>query len=98
MHKILLALLMTITSVTVKAELVVQLKKSQAAPYAGVLLPDQDFKNLVIAEKQVTELDKMLKEKNSDYADLERQAETKQNWFFVAGVLMGGFIGWKVAK
>jgi hypothetical protein len=98
MLKVLIALLLITTNVTAKAELVVILKKSQPAPYAGVLMPDQDFKNLVIAEKQASELDIMLREKNSEYADLERQSETKQNWFFAVGVLLGGFIGWKVAK
>jgi len=98
MLKILIALLMTTTNVMAKAEPVVILKKDKPAPYTGVLVPDQDFKNLVIAEKQVPELDKMLKEKNQEYADLEVKSETKQNWFFAAGVLLGGFIGWKVAK
>jgi len=90
-------LLITINA-TAKAELVLEIKKLQPAPYAGVLMPDADFKKLIVAEKQVPELDKMLRQKNSDFADLERRSETKQNWFFAAGVLFGGFIGWKVAK
>lgn len=98
MHKILLALLMITTNVTAKADPVVILKKAEKAPYAGVLMPDQDFKNLVVAEKQVPELEKMLKEKNEQFADLEGSSTTKQNWFFGVGVLMGLFIGYKVAK
>ena len=89
MRLLLTILLLTTINATANAQLVTTLKKSQAAPYTGVLLPDQDFKNLVIAEKQASELDQMLKEKNDAYASLEASSYTKQNYFFGAGVILG---------
>jgi len=98
MKHLLLILLLTITSVTAKAEAIVEVKKSQPAPFKGVLMPDSDFKTLVIAEKQVPELEQALQTKSYQLMVLQEESQTKQNWFFAAGVLLGGFIGWQVAK
>lgn len=91
-------LLLSLTSVTVQAQDQVILKKAQTAPFKGILVPEDTYKKMFADIESKDFLQKALEEKTYEYAQLEESASTKQTWFFAIGVLMGGFIGWKVAK
>ena len=82
-------LLASLISVTALAQEQVILKKSQLAPFKGILVPEDTYKKMFADIETKDFLQKALEEKTYDYVKLEESASTKQNYFFGAGALLG---------